>query len=130
MVYADSVLNTPDDAAWPENSTAPGEILPPAYVSGPRGKEPLYKAFDDDFVVLYFGSVPEPGWLRDAQIHQEIHLVRVGADSPLAKAMGARENAAFLVRPDMYVCARWLVPAPGKLVRALRRAHGQNEGDQ
>jgi 3-(3-hydroxy-phenyl)propionate hydroxylase len=38
---------------------------------------------------------------------------------------GPHAAAAYLVRPDQHVCARWIAPAPDRLDAALRAALGQ-----
>ena len=38
---------------------------------------------------------------------------------------GPHRGAAYLVRPDQHVCARWIAPAPDRLDAALRAALGQ-----
>jgi len=130
MAYADSALNTPDEDNWPEISIKPGAILPPARIASMHGDSPLYKVFNDDFVVLRFGNEPAPVWLHDAAAHGEFRLLNIDTGNALAMEIGAREGAAFLVRPDMHVCARWLAPQPGKLEQALRRAQGKTVGDK
>lgn len=35
-----------------------------------------------------------------------------------------QRGAAYLVRPDQHVCARWLRVTPQRLQTALQRAHG------
>jgi 3-(3-hydroxy-phenyl)propionate hydroxylase len=42
----------------------------------------------------------------------------------VAKRYGAADGAAYLIRPDQYVAARWRKPDRTAILAALRRAIG------
>jgi len=47
-------------------------------------------------------------------------------DGRIAKRYGATAGYAYLVRPDLHVCARWRRPTTEQILGALRRATGQS----
>jgi 3-(3-hydroxy-phenyl)propionate hydroxylase len=111
--YPRSRLNTPDVDVW-ANGVAPGS---PA-LDAPRDCGWLLDALGDDFVLLTHGwQGPAPDGVR---------LVEVDAGDALALArFGLEPGAAYLIRPDQYVAARWKSGADSTAVEAaLRRAKG------
>ena len=132
--YVNSILNSPEDdnslfAAGP----ADGAVMQNVRLGDDRY---LMDMPVRSFCLLYFtndGVVPDSieQIVQDWRVRGiELKLATVGqggeVDDPLGRvwsAYGARHaGAAYLVRPDQHVCARWLSVTPPRLDAALRRA--------
>jgi 3-(3-hydroxy-phenyl)propionate hydroxylase len=94
----------------------------------------LLDATDAGFTLLWFGDGAEPAELAAVAADWQTRGLglRVRAVSSTAAGgqawlrYGVRDpGAAYLLRPDQHVCARWLTISPHRLDAALRRAHGQ-----
>jgi 3-(3-hydroxy-phenyl)propionate hydroxylase len=114
--YPDSPLNTPDVDIW-NGGIPPGS---PA-LDVPLGDRWLLRMLGNSFVLLadcWQGPEPEDVDMIDLRFSDsELQLVRERYDfSP---------GAAYLIRPDQYVAARWRKPDLVTISRALRRARGQ-----
>jgi 3-(3-hydroxy-phenyl)propionate hydroxylase len=113
--YPSSPLNTPDADAWDEG-VPPGS---PA-VDAPLGEGWLLERLGGRFVLLASGlTEPAPAGveLLDVGPHS-------GAPSLVRERYDLTPGAAYLIRPDQYVAARWRDPTPGKITQTLGRAMG------
>jgi 3-(3-hydroxy-phenyl)propionate hydroxylase len=140
--YTHSVLNSPDDdtAAF---ATGPAHGAPPRDVRL-GSDEHLLDHLGTGFTLVYStGGQALPAELQDciatlrAQGSIPLKVIAVGAPGPvqgadtmLADADGRLRSAygmsgagaAYLLRPDQHVCARWLVLDPNRLRAALVQA--------
>lgn len=114
--YADSPATTPDDPGF-DAGPIPGAMirdvaLGDGFLSDRLGKGLTLLVFDHpDF------DVP-PG----------LSVLRLPANGPVARAYGAVQESAYLVRPDLHVAARWRSVTEEKLLQALgRMAIGEEE---
>ncbi|KRA84705.1 FAD-dependent oxidoreductase [Altererythrobacter sp. Root672] len=113
--YPSSPLNTPDVDTW-ERGVPPGSPALDAPLDGGW----LLDRLGDRFVLLancWTDPVPTGVELLDVADY-------FSARPLLADRYGLTEGAAYLVRPDQYVAARWLSPTPDRVSQALRRATG------
>ncbi|WP_338663319.1 FAD-dependent monooxygenase [Pararoseomonas sp. SCSIO 73927] len=129
--YPTAPLGQHGDGALLGAAAAPGLPAPDAPILSSEGPRHLSQAFGQGFVLLRFatgdaaplsplpedvtpmtllppGASPRPGCPVDAE--------------GLARARyGAAEGAAWLIRPDGYVLARWAEPDPAAIATALER---------
>lgn len=117
--YTASPLSTPD---------APGELwaggLPPGSppLDAPVGDGWLLQRLGQDFAVLTNGwSGPPPEGARLVDVRD------LPGEEIVAARWGLSPGAAYLVRPDQYVAARWKRPTPAAVHAALKRALGQTQ---
>jgi 3-(3-hydroxy-phenyl)propionate hydroxylase len=115
-----SPLNTPDDAPW-SGGPPPGA---PA-VDAPLGSGWLLRRLGGDgFTLLCFG--PAPAWARGLPL--DVLSLGAGGDTDTdgcaAERYAATPGAAYLIRPDQHVCARWHAPDAARVRAALARAQG------
>jgi 3-(3-hydroxy-phenyl)propionate hydroxylase len=113
--YPSSPLNTPDVDVW-NGGIAPGS---PA-LDAPIGDRWLLDLLGNWFIVLVDGwQGPEP---------KEVDLLDLGWEAPMLQALRERYDltpgAAYLIRPDQYIAARWRKPTLDGILEALRRAQG------
>ena len=127
--YADSLLSSPGDEL--AQGPRPGEALPEqALADGSHLTDRVGAAF----TVLLL-NLPQP----DAAVNAEVAQAQAGplpvalcalssqdADPKVFEALGAARGAAYLLRPDGHVAARWRRPPPGALRQALARAAALN----
>lgn len=107
--YTDSPLSTPDRDAWP-NGIAPGQPM----VDAPHAGDWLLDHLGDSFILLAISwTYPLP---------KEVRLIEVSGIA--AERLGLTPGAAYLIRPDQYVAARWQTADPSDIATALARAKG------
>ena len=113
--YAGSPLSTPDeDQDWA--GIRPGEVALDAPLAG-------------DWLLRYVASAGFTLLSADAALDLEgLHHLRLsGHDEGTRVALrryDLSDGAAYLLRPDQYVAARWREPTKGKVRAALARAQG------
>lgn len=107
--YPSSRLSTPDADIW-SNGVAPGALV----LDAPHGDGWLLDAIGQDFVLL------APGW--QGALPAGVRLVEV--EGRAADRLGLTEGAAYLIRPDQYVAARWKAADLVAVEAALFRAKG------
>lgn len=118
ITYAHSVLSARSDAF--DKGPAPGAPLEEARCGDGRL---LTKALARNaFTLLCFADSALELAAMPVCGAMACHSVAIPPDSPAAVAYGAREGAAYLVRPDGHVCARWQVATPAKVHAALGQA--------
>lgn len=111
--YPASTLNTPDEDDWSGLGLAPGS---PA-LDAPLGEKWLLEQLSDGFVVLANGVADGQPW------HCRTLDVTASADAALLiERYALTPGAAYLIRPDQYVAARWKRPTVDKIAQALTRA--------
>ncbi|ABE38253.1 monooxygenase, FAD-binding [Rhodopseudomonas palustris BisB5] len=125
----DTPLSTPDADAW-SAGPKPGAALLDAPLQaadgGPVFLTDAFKAAGCGFVLLEIANgaaAPAP---------QGVRSLRIGKDAPLrdeeglfTKRYDATPGAAYLLRPDGYVAARFRHPTQAALDAALARASGR-----
>ena len=115
VAYPDSPLNTPDRDAWtgglPAGSPPLDAPLPPGW---------LLERLGGRFALLACE------WPHGAI--EEAEVIDVASDDDRCAVLRARYDlapgAAYLFRPDQYVCARWRTADPDAVRRAIARATG------
>lgn len=120
-----SELSTPDETAF-AGSALLGAPLPDCPVRLGDGRDGhLLENLAPDFTLLTFknGAMPRPP--------AGVALAAVGEDfsdpsGTLARRLDATPGAAFLLRPDHHLCARWRHYDPAKAEAARDRALGRH----
>lgn len=69
-------------------------------------------------MLLLFGAAPDPAL-------PGLAALRLPVEGVAAERYGARDGAAYLIRPDQHVAARFAAPAPEALGEALARMWAQ-----
>jgi len=118
-----------DDDPELAGATAPGDACADAPVRDEAGRSGwLLDRLGTDFVLLTFGAAMPRQDLRQIVIAQApvagaATLIDTGGLA--AQRYGAVEGAAYLIRPDQHVAARFARPTPGRISAALARACGR-----
>jgi 3-(3-hydroxy-phenyl)propionate hydroxylase len=130
--YLHSPLNTADDdAAQCLTGPAPGAVMPSVRLAEDRY---LLDDADTGFTLLLFSDLPVPPavqaaadqWRAQGGALRIVLLPRTTAEGAAWQRYGVvSDGAAYLVRPDQHVCARWLQLEPTRLLHALSRALGR-----
>jgi 3-(3-hydroxy-phenyl)propionate hydroxylase len=107
--YRASPLCTPDRDTWAAGP-APGAPAVDAPVEGGW----LLNRLGGRPVLLLFGAAPDPPG-------PELAVLRLPAEGVAAERYGARDGAAYLIRPDQHVAARFAAATPAALGEALAR---------
>ena len=120
-VLCDSALNTPDAEAF-DPRQRPGAVLLDAPVTRQGQASWLLRELGPDFTLLVFGEAP--GWALDLP---HVQTLRIGIDlldsqGLVGQRLDAGAGAAYLIRPDQHVCARWRHPSEAGVRAALDRA--------
>ncbi|MFY8039898.1 MAG: FAD-dependent oxidoreductase [Bosea sp. (in: a-proteobacteria)] len=118
--YARSSLSTADTDLWPAGP-APGAPIPDA----PLGRAYLGECLNDSFLLLAGPSVPVG--LAPAGI---THVAPCAEDILLRERFDLTDHAAYLIRPDGHVAARFRQADQQRLEAALKRARGVFDADR
>jgi 3-(3-hydroxy-phenyl)propionate hydroxylase len=124
-VYA-TPLSTPDTDGW-GCGPRPGTSLPDAPLTGSDGRSlyltDAFKAAGCGFALLTFDA---PQLAAPAEVARiDIGATSLGDPGGLcASRYGASRGAAYLLRPDGYVAARFASPSFAAIAAALDRARG------
>ncbi len=121
----DSALLTPDESPF-GGSARLGAPLPDCRVRNVDGSETyVLENIGDGFTVLTFknGAAAQPA-------PEGVCRLRIGDDlidpeGLLARRLDATPGAAYLLRPDHHLCARWRTFDRGKIAAARDRALGK-----
>lgn len=121
----DTPLSTPDEATF-AGSARLGAPLPDAPARHRDGREGhLLENIGGEFTLLYAkdGAPPQPP--------DGVRLIAIGVDlidsaGTIAKRLDATPGAAWLLRPDQHLCARWRKFDAGKVAAARDRALGKS----
>ncbi len=116
----DSSLSTPDEDSF-RGSAQLGAPVPDAPVRTRAGDGHLLENIAGRFTLLYIrnGAPPVvPDGIKLATIGEDI----VDSDGSLARRFDATPGAAYLLRPDQHLCARWRHYDAGKVAAARDRA--------
>ena len=119
----DTALSTPDEDTF-KGSARLGAPVPDAPVRTQRGEGHLLENIAGEFMLLYVdnGAPPKvPAGIRLATIGEDV----VDADGSFAKRFDATPGAAYLLRPDQHLCARWRRYDAGRAAAARNRALGK-----
>ncbi|HTK97078.1 MAG TPA: FAD-dependent oxidoreductase [Pseudomonadales bacterium] len=122
--YDDSPLNTPDEDRF-TSLARPGSPCPDAPISIDGHPGWLLEKLGGSFVLLVAGpAVPD-----ELRTLPDLTVLELGADfavtsDDLARRYDLVGGAAYLIRPDQHVAARWRRLDAGAVTRALRRALG------
>ncbi len=117
-----SPLSTPDEEAF-GGSARLGAPIPDAPVRSPDGREGyLLDHLANGFTLLRASDGPAP-------VIEGVNTITLGKElvdtsGLLAQRLDLSSGAAFLLRPDQHLCARWRRYDRRKAEAALRRAHG------
>ena len=119
----DSPLSTPDRDAWGGTARL-GAPLPDAPLVDRHGSATwLLDAIAGDKVLLCTeadGLEPEMPGLKRIVIGRDL----IDSEGHFARRFDASPGAAYLVRPDQHLAARWRTPGTASLTAAARRMHG------
>ena len=109
-----SPLSTPDGAPW-AGGPAPGAPM----IDAPHGPGFLGEAVDGEgFALLHWGDPPP--------LPAGVAAIAMGAPDDIAgRRYDADPGTAYLLRPDLYVAARFRRPDAAALAAALARARGE-----
>jgi 3-(3-hydroxy-phenyl)propionate hydroxylase len=116
-------LSTPDEDAFGGTARlgAPIPDAPVATLDGGSGF--LLEKLSHGFELICIAGDAEPpalSGLKPRVIGHDLHDV----SGAFAQRFDATPGAAYLLRPDQHLCARWRRPDPDKITAAIRRALG------
>lgn len=125
----DKGLSTPDESPF-AGSARLGAPLPDCPVRNPDGSAGyLLENLGDGFTLLTFKN-GAPSSVETQAAPEDVSRVSVGddlsdPDGVLTQRLDATPGAAFLLRPDQHLCARWRHLDRGKVAAARDRALGR-----
>ncbi len=116
----DSALSTPDEDAF-KGSAKLGAPVPDAPIRTSKGDGQLLENIAGEFTLLYVKDGAPP------KVPEGVRLTTIGEDlvdsaGSLAERFDATPGAAYLLRPDQHLCARWRHADVGKIAAARDRA--------
>jgi 3-(3-hydroxy-phenyl)propionate hydroxylase len=128
----DTGLSTPDESPF-AGSARLGAPLPDCPVRNPDGSTGyLLENLDDGFTLLTFKNGASSS-VETQAVPEGVSRVSVGDDlsdpeGVLTQRLDATPGAAYLLRPDQHLCARWRSLDRGKIAAARDRATGRELG--
>ncbi|NBB96589.1 MAG: FAD-dependent oxidoreductase [Alphaproteobacteria bacterium] len=120
--YDDSWLTSPDADGLPE-ATRPGAPMPDAPVPGGW----LLDQTGGDFCLLWVNGAAPPDLPQTPVPLRVLQIDPAQAPVLAQRYLGDAPRAAYLLRPDQHIAARWLAPETAPLSEALARALSQME---
>ncbi|MBA0126636.1 FAD-dependent monooxygenase [Haloechinothrix sp. YIM 98757] len=140
--YVDSPLTTPDRrrpfaGRPPRGSTppaGPGILVPDVPVSAPEAGASRLRELARDGFLLLAGQGTDPAMARDAAAGATAGPVRVlelptiDPDGTVRRALGARADEVWVIRPDAHTAAVLTEPRHADVAAALGRAAGAGDG--
>ncbi len=116
----DTALSTPDEDTF-KGSAKLGAPIPDVPVRTSKGEGQLLENIAGEFTLLYVKNGAPP------KVPEGIRLATVGedfadSDGGFAKRFDTTPGAAYLLRPDQHLCARWRHVDAGKVAAARDRA--------
>jgi 3-(3-hydroxy-phenyl)propionate hydroxylase len=117
-----SPLNTADIDVF-TGPIVPGAPLADAPVSTADGSSSwLLRSLKPEFNLVVFGEAA--AWMS---MLSNVHILRIGIDlidtqELVTQRLDATPGAAYLIRPDQHVCARWRHPTETLVISALTKA--------
>ncbi len=122
----DAALSTPDESAF-AGSARLGAPLPDCRIRYPDGSPGyLLENLGDGFILLTFRNGEAPPAAPDGVSRLAVGIDLDDTDGELSRRLDATPGAAYLVRPDQHLCARWRSVDRGKVAAARDRAKGRN----
>ena len=119
----DTALSTPDESAF-GGSARLGAPAPDVPMRQRDGREiHLLDTLGRGFDLLYVKDGARPALPEGVELHVVGEDV-IDADGLFAQRFDATPGAAYLLRPDQHLCARWRSFDPAKIAAARRRALG------
>lgn len=121
--YRASPLSTPDREGW-SGGVAPGGFIPDARIRRPDGKDGfLSECLGQDFTLLIRGAeIPGlPKGIKTIMLGGRGYFDRYGE---IAERFALESGAAYLLRPDGHVAARFAKPDAASVLAAYNRALG------
>jgi 3-(3-hydroxy-phenyl)propionate hydroxylase len=128
-------LQSKDDAGF-SGGLVPGSPCLDAPVRGERGASWLLDELPAGFVILSFGrSVPVPDGVAQLVVHDAAEATACGVgregivdtEGLVTSRYAGVPGAAYLIRPDRHVAARFAAPTRARVAAALDRALGRRE---
>ena len=119
----DTPLSTPDEDTF-KGSAKLGAPVPDAPIRTSKGEGHLLDNIAGEFTLLYVkdGAPPVvPAGIKLAAIGDDL----VDVDGSFAERFDATPGAAYLLRPDQHLCARWRRFDAGKVAAARNKALGK-----
>jgi 3-(3-hydroxy-phenyl)propionate hydroxylase len=121
----DTSLSTPDESPF-AGSARLGAPLPDCPVRNPDGSAGhLLETLDDGFTLLTFKNGASSQSAPDGVSRVSIGEDLADPDGVLTQRLDATPGAAYLLRPDQHLCARWRCLDRGKVAAARDRALGK-----
>ena len=121
----DSALSTPDEASFAGSARlgAPLPDCPIRNVDGSTGY--LLENMGDGFTLLTFKNGAPPQGTPEGVSRVTIGDELADPEGVLARRLDATPGAAYLLRPDQHLCARWRSVDRDKIAAARDRALGR-----
>ncbi len=110
--YADSPVVAPDDTLFDGGPVA-GAMLPDARCGGGH----LVDLLGAGFSVVVFNET-----LAISITLEGVEVILLPQDSEAAQRLAAGPHSAYLIRPDLYIAARWFNATPALIVDGLTHA--------
>ena len=110
--YADSPVVAPDDTLFDGGPVA-GAMLPDARCGGGY----LVDLLGAGFSVVVFNET-----LAKSITLEGVEVILLPQDSEAAQRLAAGPHSAYLIRPDLYIAARWFNATPALIVDGLTHA--------